>query len=153
VVGARAVSALRPSRSARFRAATEVSRHPDAATSAARSVAAAHGPGGRVLVTRWGGPAGGLAIADARDLEALGAASGGRSLLVAEQPKGLGVAIIGTDGAVRRRIGGPRTPRRRSRLDQRFIALGAGPHAGILVWPLPTFPYRYRASLLSLGPA
>jgi hypothetical protein len=97
--------------------------------------------------------AGARAIADARDLEDLGAASGGRSLLVAEQPRRLRVAIIAPDGTVRRRIDGPRTPGRGPNGDRRFIALGAGPQAGILVWPLPGFPYRYRASLLSLGPA
>lgn len=49
----------RPPQARRFGPERVVSRHPGAATGAARAPAVAVGPSGRVLVAWWGGPAGG----------------------------------------------------------------------------------------------
>lgn len=107
---------------------------------------------------------GSLAIADVRgyhDLEGFGALAGGGALLVSDLAQSLRsrddgrvrAVEIGADGAVRRRLAGPPTPGRPPYHDQKLFVLGGGRRSAILLWPLASYPYRYRASLLALEPA
>jgi hypothetical protein len=105
----------------------------------------------------WSAPR--LAVADARgyhDLECLAPTTGGRMLLGADlsqslRPRDDGrlrMVLLDSAGVVLRRLSGPPTPGRPKYNDQRLVALPGG---AALFWTLGGYPYRSRASLLTLG--
>jgi hypothetical protein len=94
-----------------------------------------------------------LAIARTGDVAGPVAATAGRSAVAASvggRSNRVRVALVGADGAVQRRIGGPIRPTPPPRASVRVLPLGPGARVTLLLTPAPTLRSA-RPSILTLG--